>query len=157
MAGVTGEGRVMFKLNNTARELVLSNKLHKVSCECCKYIKKKPLQQYEKETKKKCIMAVRGAESKTRKAKYNSCFTKDGKFTPIYDLSDELINKIYQEYNIEIPKVYDYLKRTGCMGCPYGSRGGKTELELSLISEEQRKFVIEYFKESYDVLRINYK
>ena len=155
MAAITGEGRITFKLNKTARKLLLADKLHKVSCECCRHIKKKPLQQYEKETKKKCIMAVRGDESKTRKAKYTSCFTKDGKFTPIYDLTDELQSKIQEKYNIEIPNVYKYLKRTGCMGCPYGSRGGKTELELSLISDEQRKFIIEYFKESYEVLGIN--
>lgn len=155
MDAITGEGRITFKLNKTARELLLTNKLHKVSCECCKYIKKLPLKQYEKETKKKCIMAVRGSESKTRKEKYTSCFTKNGMFTPIYDLSDELQKAIQEKYNIEVPNVYKHLKRTGCMGCPYGSRGGKTELELSLISAEQRKFVIEYFKESYDVLGID--
>lgn len=156
MNAVTGEGRITFKLNKTARELLMSNKLHKVSCECCKHIKKIPLKQYEKETKKKCIMAVRGDESKTRKAKYTSCFTKNGMFTPIYDLTDELQSKIQGKYNIEIPNVYKHLKRTGCMGCPYGSRGGKTELELSLITEQQRNFVIEYFKESYEVLGINF-
>lgn len=155
MEAVTGENRVVFKLNNKARDLLLSDKLHKVSCYCCKYIKKIPLQKYEKETHKKAIMAVRGDESKTRKAKYNSCFTKDGKFTPMFDLTDRLEELIYQKYNIEIPNVYKYLKRTGCMGCPYGSRGGKTELELSLISEKQRKFVVEYFKESYEVLGID--
>lgn len=152
---ITGNGRVIFKLNNTARELLLANKLHKVSCNCCKYIKKIPMQQYEKETKKKPIMGVRGEESKTRKAKYNSCFTKDGKFTPIYDLSDELQSKIQEKYNVEIPEVYNHIKRTGCMGCPYGSRGGKTLLELSLLDEKQRKFVCEYFKESYEVLGID--
>lgn len=157
MDAITGEGRITFKLNKKARDLLLANKLHKISCYCCKYIKKVPLKQYEKESKKKCIMAVRGEESKTRKAKYTSCFTKDMKFTPIYDLTDELQKKIQEKYNIEIPNVYRYLKRTGCMGCPYGSRGGKTETELSLITEKQRQFAIEYFKESYDVLGIRYK
>ena len=41
------------------------------------------------------------------------------------------------------------------MGCPYGSRSGNTEKELTLIDGSQKKFVCEYFKESYDVLEIN--
>ena len=40
------------------------------------------------------------------------------------------------------------------MGCPYGSYKHDTEKELELINENQRKFVCEYFKESYKVLGI---
>lgn len=67
----------------------------------------------------KPILGVRGEESNLRKSRYTSCFTKDKKFTPLWDLTDELENKIYKKCNIEIPKVYEYLSRTGCMGCPY--------------------------------------
>jgi hypothetical protein len=42
------------------------------------------------------------------------------------------------------------------MGCPYGSYKHDTEKELELIKGQQRKFVCEYFKESYEVLGINY-
>lgn len=90
-----------------------------------------------------------------RKQQYKSCFTKDMKFTPIHDLNDELLDAIYQKYKIEIPKVYDKVCRTGCMGCPYGSYKHDTEKELDLILPQQRKFVEEYFKESYRVLGIN--
>lgn len=89
-----------------------------------------------------------------RKKQYNSCFTKDKKFTPIWDLSDELLDEIYEKYNIEIPKVYEHVTRTGCMGCPYGSYKHDTEKELELISDKQRQFVSKYFKESYEVLNI---
>lgn len=112
------------------------------------------MKQYQKETGRKAILGVRGDEGKNRKSKYKSCFTKDKKFTPIHDLSDELLNKIYEKYNIEIPKVYDYIDRTGCMGCPYGSWKKETQKELELITPQQRKFVCEYFKESYEVLGI---
>lgn len=44
-----------------------------------------------------------------RKRQYNSCFTKDKKFTPIWDLSNEMLDAIYKKYNIEIPKVYEYI------------------------------------------------
>ena len=76
------------------------------------------------------------------------------KFTTIHDLTDELLDKIYIKYNIEIPKVYKHIRRTGCMGCPYGSYKHDTEKELALITEAQRKFVCEYFKESYEVLEV---
>lgn len=155
MDAITGENRITFKLNKKARELTLNNQLHKVSNKCCKVIKKDTLHRYEKETKKKAILGVRGSESTLRQSKYKSCFTKDKKFTPIHDLSDDLLEKIIAKYNIEVPEVYKHIDRTGCMGCPYGSRSGNTERELALISENQKKFVCEYFKESYKVLGIN--
>ena len=90
-----------------------------------------------------------------RKTQYKSCFTKDRKFTPLWDLSDDLMKDIYKKYNIEIPSVYQHIERTGCMGCPYGSYKGDTEKELALLNDNQRKFVMEYFKESYEVLGIH--
>lgn len=153
MDAITGENRITFKLNKKARELTLNNQLHKVSNKCCKVIKKDTLHQYEKESKRKAILGVRGGESVLRKSQYTSCFTKDKKFTPIHDLSDELLEKIIKKYNIEVPEVYKYINRTGCMGCPYGKKN--TEKELSLINENQKKFVCKYFKESYEVLGVN--
>ena len=145
----------LFKLNNKARNLLLTNKLHKISPKCCYYLKKKTAKDYEKETGKRAILGVRGEEGAMRKTQYKSCFTKDKKFTPLYDLSDELLDKIYKKYNIEIPEVYKHIERTGCMGCPYGSYGGDTEKELELLNDNQRQFVMKYFKESYEVLGIH--
>lgn len=143
-----------FGLNNKARELLLSNKLHKISPKCCFYLKKKTAHDFEKETGLKAILGVRSGESILRKQQYKSCFTKE-KFTPIHDLSDELLDKIYKKYNIEIPSVYQHIVRTGCMGCPYGSYKGDTKKELELLNDRQRQFVIELFKESYEVLGID--
>lgn len=143
-----------FSLNKKARELLLSGKLHRVSPKCCYYLKKKTAHDFEKETGLKAILGVRGSESAMRRTQYKTCFTKDKKFTPLHDLSDELLDKIYKKYNIEIPEVYNHICRTGCMGCPYGSYKGDTEKELALLNENQFKFVIEYFKESYKVLGI---
>lgn len=144
-----------FKLNKKARELLLSGRLHRVSPRCCYYLKKKTAHDYEKQSGRRAILGVRGDESVMRKEQYKSCFTKDMKFTPLHDLSDELLEKIYKKYNIEIPKVYEYIERTGCMGCPYGSYKGDTEKELALLNENQRRFVMNYFKESYEVLGIH--
>ena len=90
-----------------------------------------------------------------RRSKYQTCLNKNGKFTPLWDMTDSIEEEIYKRYNIEIPSVYRYITRTGCMGCPYGSYSNDTEKELSLISDSQRRFVCEYFKESYKVLGID--
>lgn len=150
----SGNDWTKFKLNNKARELLLSGKLHRVSPKCCYFLKKKTAHDFEKKTGLKPILGVRGSESALRKTQYKSCFTKDGKFTPIHDLNDELLNKIYEKYNIEIPVIYQYIERTGCMGCPYGSYKGDTIKELNVLNENQFKFVCDYFKESYEVLGI---
>ena len=141
-------------ISKKAREYVKSGNAHKITHLSCYYLKKKPAHDFEKETGLKPILGIRGGESTLRKQQYKSCFTKDKKFTPLHDLSDELLDKIYKKYNIEIPKVYDYVCRTGCMGCPYGSYKHDTEKELALINGNQKKFVCEYFKESYEVLGI---
>ncbi len=146
--------RSSFALSKRASELLLSNKLHKISPKCCKYLKKEPARKFEKETGLKAILGIRGQESAMRKTQYKSCFTKDKKFTPLWDLTNELLDKIYEKYNIEIPSVYNYICRTGCMGCPYGSYKHDTEKELALLNENQFNFVRKYFKESYEVLGI---
>ena len=152
--GTKNNGKTWFKLSNKARELLLNNKLHNISNLCCYYLKKQPSKEFKKQTGLKQILGVRNSESLMRKAQYKSCFIKDKTFTPIYDLSDELLDKIYEKYNIEIPSVYNHVCRTGCMGCPYGSYKHDTEKELMLLNDKQFKFVCEYFKESYDVLGI---
>ena len=85
---------------------------------------------------------------------YQSCFTNDKKFTPIWDLPDNLLEEIIKKYNIEVPEIYKYVSRTGCMGGPYGSYKHDTEKELALMNDKQRAFVCELFKESYDILGI---
>lgn len=143
-----------FGLNKKSRELLLNNKLHPISKKCCDFLKKKPAHKFEKENNLKPILGVRSYEGATRKAKYKSCFTKDMKFTPIWDLDDKLLNEIYNEFNIEIPSIYNYVTRTGCMGCPYGHYAHEVEKELALLCGNQKKFICDYFKESYEILGI---
>ena len=153
MNAVMGKNAI-FNLNSKARENLLSGKLHKVSNKCCLYSKEKPMINYGKESGKKAIIGVRQSESKTRKAKYTTCLQSSGNFMPMYDFSDLLMDDIYEAYGIEIPSCYNYVTRTGCAGCPYGRN---CESELALLPEQQRKKVIEYFKESYDIKGINYR
>ena len=152
---INGTYHTGYCLSKKAREYVLGGNAHNITHLCCYYLKKKPAHDYEKETGLKPILGIRGGESILRKQQYKSCFTNNGKFIPIHDLSDELLDKIYKEYNIEIPEVYNHICRTGCMGCPYGSYKHDTEKELALINDNQLNFVCNYFKESYKVLGID--
>jgi 3'-phosphoadenosine 5'-phosphosulfate sulfotransferase (PAPS reductase)/FAD synthetase len=152
MKRITGEGMIKFKLNKKARQMTLGGTIHKVSNKCCKYTKKEPLHKFEKETGLKPIVAVRGAESAQRKTAFTTCLTAKGKFTPIYDFTDEMLNAIYEVYKIEKPKVYEVLDRTGCIGCPYGLHGKNTMKELNMVTPAQRKYAIDSFGESYRVL-----
>jgi 3'-phosphoadenosine 5'-phosphosulfate sulfotransferase (PAPS reductase)/FAD synthetase len=152
MSRVMGVGTVKFKLNKTAKAKLLDGSLHKVSGECCKYTKKEPLRRFEKRTGLKPIIGTKGAESISRENAYQTCLTKKGKFTPLYDFTDDMLNAIYEVYQIERPKVYDVLDRTGCIACPYGLHGKNTLKELDMVSPAQRKYAIESFQESYKVL-----
>lgn len=152
MRFINGENPIL-NLNKKGRSLLLSGQLHKVSNKCCKYNKDKAMEQWGRENGRKAIMGVRGEESKTRKAKYTSCLTSIGQFTPLYDWTDEMIDLVYRVYQIPIPECYQYLERTGCAGCPYGRH---IETELSLLPELQRKASIDFFRESYDVKGVNY-
>ena len=142
-------------ISKKAREYVKSDNAHKITHLCCYYLKKKPAHDFEKETGLKPILGIRGEESVLRKQQYKSCFTNNGKFIPIHDLSDELLDKIYEKYNIEIPKIYSKVCRTGCMGCPYGSYKHDTEKELAVLNKNQYNFVCNLFKESYEALGID--
>ena len=151
---VNGVGSAKFNINKTARELVLTNKLHKVSADCCKYTKKVPFKKYEKQTGLKPITGIRKEESIQRNANYTSCLTKQGNFNPIFDFPTTVINDMYVYFNIEKPIIYNYIDRTGCAGCPYGRY---TELELMLLPLNQRKAICNLFKESYEVKKIGYE
>jgi len=154
---IEGGYKTGFNISKKAREYVLSGNAHNITHLCCYYLKKKPFHDYEKQSGKKAILGVKGSESELRKRQYTSCFSQNGKFTPLWDLTDKLENEIYEQYNIELPLIYNEIERTGCIACPYGSYKGDTKKELKIIKEQnlkQYEFVKELFKESYKILGV---
>jgi len=148
---VVNGNNIRINLNKTARELLLTDKLPKISNKCCYHLKKKPFKDFDKSSHKKGILGVMGSESQMRKSSYTSCFTKQMKFTPLWDMTEDLMNKIYKQYDIEIPKIYEYVDRTGCAGCPYGLYKQNTATELQLMTPAKRKYVISLFGEAYKI------
>ena len=141
-------------VNKKTCEAMMAGTLHKVSNLCCKYLKKEAGKRFAKESGLKSINGIMGDESWKRKTTFKSCFSKNGEFHPLFDLTEELRNKIEEYYGIPVPSIYKYVKQTGCAGCPYGQHGKghgfqNTNLELSLCSDGQRKFILDYFAESY--------
>ena len=143
-----------FKLPKYAREKLLNGELPRISNKCCNYLKKEPGKKYAKKTGKHWILGTRADESLMRKRAYKGCFHKNGNFTPIWDLTDEMEEAIYFYYKIEIPPIYNVLTRTGCMGCPYGR---SVEKELQTLSDNQYNYVLSLFKDIYVVKGINYE
>lgn len=161
------EGMQSFvRVSNKTAIALRKGTLHKVSPYCCKYLKKEPGKLFverERERGKTLhkILGVMGTESFTRKYTYTSCFSKNGAFHPIWDLTDELRNKIEDYCGIPVPSVYKYTNQTGCAGCPYSQHGKNrfesTNLSISLCSEGQRKFILDYFHESYEFKGYHYQ
>lgn len=157
MKQITREEKSKYNLNKKASKLCLEGKLHRISNRCCDISKKQVLTKWGKENNRKEILGVRGTESSTRQAAYHTCLSKKGRFTPLYDFTDDVVNAIYNVYDIPIPKLYQYTKRSGCIGCPYINNVKRIEMDLRLATEQQRKYIIKLFKESYDVKGVNYK
>ena len=141
-------------LNKRGRQLLLDGKLHKISNMCCAKTKEQPLAKWQRKNGRKPIIGVRGEESMQRENAYQTCLHQSGSFTPLYDWTSEQIDLVYRSYNIEIPRCYQYLTRTGCGGCPYGRN---IETELAMMPRLQRMSAINYFRESYDVLGVEYR
>lgn len=144
-----------FSVNGLAKPLLLDGSLPRISPECCNQLKKKPMKIFSKESGLLPILGVSGQESRMRKVQYHSCFTKSGKFTPLWDLTEEIENEIYEQFNIETPSIYHYINQTGCAGCPYGIGLGHTEKELALMTPAKKKYVCELFKDAYRIRHVN--
>lgn len=156
-------GRLSYTVvNKKTCEAMRAGTLHKVSNKCCEYLKKRPAHLFHNQTGLKPINGIMGSESWKRKTTFTSCFSKNGNFHPLWDLSEELRNEIEKEFDIPVPKVYAYVKQTGCAGCPYGQHGKgngfrNTDLALSLCSEGHRNFILDYFRESYEFKGYSYE
>lgn len=163
-------GKLSFTVvNKKTYESMITGTLHKVSDRCCMFLKKKPGHLYrererEKGVQRKEIVGIMGSESWRRANMLNvahGCFNKSGTFYPIHDLTEDLRNKIEEYCGIPVPSVYQYVPQTGCAGCPYGQHGKNrfesTNISLSLCGEGQRKFILDYFAESYAFKGYNFQ
>lgn len=147
--------------NKYLKEFMVANPpKFKISNKCCKYAKKDVASKFKKwwGADLSCV-GVRKAEGGARSSAYKNCFTsnEDGidEYRPIFWYKEET-KRIYEKhFNIKHSDCYEAygLKRTGCVGCPYGKDYG---FELDVLNKYEPKLykaVTNIFKDSYEYTR----
>ena len=166
-----------FKIAHKHRYLI--NAPFKISEKCCNYLKKYPMQDYEKATGKKAIIGTQANESKMRESAYlqTGCNNfKGGKCQPLGFWTEQDILEYIVKFNIEIAAIYGEVKidsegkyyttgesRTGCVACGYGCSMWKTDddnryLRLERTHPKLHNHVINYlgFKEVLEYMNIKH-
>ena len=158
-----GEGsRFNISFKKYLREFILENPPQfSISSKCCQYAKKDVIHQIIKENKYDLnIMGIRRAEGGQRSVTYKSCFLEKtdkntDRYMPIFWYGDTQKHAYEDHYEIVHSRCYtEYgLKRTGCVGCPYGRN---FEFELEVLKEHEPKLlkaVENIFSDSYEYTR----
>lgn len=132
----------------------------KISSNCCLYAKKNIAHEVVKQGNFDLqLIGIRKAEGGIRSIRYKNCYDEiEGGcdiYRPLFWYTDEDKTEYEQHFNIvhsDCYKVYG-LKRTGCVGCPFGS-GFEHELEIAKTYEPKLyEAVSNIFKESYGYTR----
>lgn len=131
----------------------------KIADKCCLYAKKKVAKQvYKLHSADLDCVGVRKAEGGIRATQYKTCFTQEvgtDHFRPVFWLTDEDKRFYEQEFGIVHSDCYTKygLKRTGCVGCPFG-RNCVDELKIIEAYEPRLyKAVMNVFGQSYEYTR----
>ena len=150
LLGITrNKGLKEFMINN--------NPKFKISNKCCKYAKKDILKDLLKQGYDLNISGIRRSEGGVRSTAYKSCFDNQDNydnFRPIFWFTDEDKLEYKKLFNVSNSKCYTVygLKRTGCVGCPFG-KNYKEELEIVKKYEPKLyKAVTNLFKDSYEYI-----
>lgn len=124
---------------------------------CCDVSKKKPLKQYQKEHDiDLAVTGERKAEGGARAVQNKSCFREDDKcdrYMPLFWWSDETKRIFKKTEGIRYSDCYEVwgMKRTGCVGCPFGK---DTAHELELMYQYEPKLykaVMAVFGQAYEL------
>lgn len=148
--------------------MVLNPPTFKISNKCCKGAKKDNSHKIIKELGiDLCCIGIRKAEGGIRTTAYKSCFTDNksygtnkllksyNDYRPIFWFTDKDKQEYEEYFNIKHSDCYTKygLKRTGCVGCPFGMNF-EQELETAKIYEPMLyQAVSNIFKNSYDYTR----
>ena len=139
-----------FKLAHKHRYLIDSP--FKISEKCCNYLKKYPMQDYEKQSGKKPIIGTQASESKMRESAYlqTGCNNfKGGKCQPLGFWTEQDVLEYIYKFNLEIASVYGEViledgkyrttgeSRTGCVACGFGCSMWKNDNDNRYLRLEQ--------------------
>ena len=141
--------------------LMLKRPTIKISSMCCNVSKKGPLEKYQKSVKADLyITGERKAEGGARAGGHSDCFERAKKqkmdhYMPLWFWDDETKAWYKKHEKILYSDCYEVygLKRTGCVGCPYGQNLWD-ELEIMQQYEPQcYKLCMNVFLDGYFLRR----
>ena len=126
-----------------------------ISAECCARSKKNPLKQFQKQNK--CDLYVTGerkSEGGARAGRHSSCFEKSHKldhYMPLWFWDDPTKAYYKQHEGIKNSDCYEVwgLRRTGCVGCPFGQSIFEELAIMKFYEPQCYKLCMNVFGESY--------
>ena len=122
------------------------------------YAKKKVAKKFLKEFHADLnVIGVRKAEGGIRSAAYKNCYSectlgKAASYRPIFWFTDEDKKDYEKQFSIchsDCYKKYG-LKRTGCVGCPYGRNVSSELSAMQMFEPKLYKACMKIFGESYE-------
>ena len=144
--------------NKGLKEFMINNNPNfSISNKCCKYAKKDILKDLLKQGYDLNISGIRRSEGGIRSTAYKSCFDNQDNYDnyrPIFWFTDEDKLEYKKLFNVNNSKCYTVygLKRTGCVGCPFG-KNYKEELKIVKKYEPKLyKAVTNIFNDSYEYM-----
>lgn len=143
--------------NKLLKEFIISNPpTFQISNKCCKYAKKDVAKKYNKENKIELeVVGLRKSEGGLRATRYKNCFDKKDDsydhYRPLFFFKDNDKLEYKNNFDVTYSDCYEVwgMKRTGCVGCPYGR---ELQQELGLVKQYEPKLYIavnNVFKDSY--------
>lgn len=154
--GKGDKSRFNIEWNKGLREFMIQNPpWFKISNKCCKYAKKDVAKDFNKHNYVDLnVTGVRKSEG-VRATAYKNCFDKNDigydNYRPLFFFTDEDKEYYKQFFDVEYSDCYEVwgMKRTGCVGCPYGLN---LKQELSLCEQYEPKLAVaikNVFKDTY--------
>lgn len=127
------------------------------SAECCRVSKKEPLMRYQKE--KKCDLYITGerkSEGGARAGRHSNCFEQShgvDHYMPLWLWNDDTKEWYVSHEKIRHSDCYEVygLKRTGCVGCPFGKNVFEELKIMQKYEPKCYKLCVNVFGKSYEL------
>lgn len=161
--GSNGKSYARAKIADRDLHLIHDDFDIKISDLCCKWLKKKPFETYNKTNAVKgYILGERMAEGGARALNNDKRIANGGKLCtktkgnyiiklPIIDWTDQDIETFIQEYNVPLSKAYTEhgYGRTGCFLCPFSLKISEDLERLKKYEPNRYKAAMHWLKDVY--------
>ncbi len=144
--------------NKLLKEFMTTNPPNfSISNKCCQYAKKDVGKNYNKTNNTDLnVVGVRKSEGGVRATRYKNCFDKKDntydQYRPLFFFTDTDKQEYKECFGVKHSDCYEVwgMKRTGCVGCPFGRKLNE-ELEIVQTYEPKLyKAVCNIFKDTYE-------